>query len=117
MLACLKIKTILTCLYDLCLAGPVVESILRQAAERPQPGPQRQDDVGLRDCLHGGLGALVSERAHPVGVGAREGVVVQVGGADGGGEGLREGGHGEDAVGAAHGHAAACIDIGRANFA
>ena len=50
-------------LDDLRVLRPVVDAVLRQRAERPEPRAERQHDVGLRDELHRGLGALIAERA------------------------------------------------------
>ena len=65
-------------LDDLGVLRPVVEAVLRQRAEGAEPGAERQHDVGLGDDLHGGLGALVAERAAPQRVVGGEAVVVQV---------------------------------------
>ena len=65
-------------LDDLGLFGPVVHAVLGQGAKRPHARAQRHHHVGLGDQLHGGLGALVTQRACPQRVAGREGVVAQI---------------------------------------
>ena len=67
-------------LHDLGGLGEVVDVVLRQGAEVGQPGAHGQDDVGLLQDAHGGLGAHVAYGAGPQRMVAGEGVVVQVGG-------------------------------------
>ena len=52
-------------LDDLGVLRPVVESVLRQRAERAEPRAEREDDIGLRDQLHRRLRALIAERPAP----------------------------------------------------
>ena len=59
-------------LDDLRVLRPVVEAVLRQRAERPEPRAERQHHVGLRDQLHRRLRALVAERAAPQRMARRE---------------------------------------------
>ena len=65
-------------LDDLRARRPVLESMLRQGAERTEARAQGEHDVRLRDQLHRGLRALIAERAAPQRVRSRERVVVQV---------------------------------------
>ena len=52
-------------LDDAGVLGPVIQPVLRQGAEGPEPRAQRQHHVGLGQELHAGLGALVAQRAAP----------------------------------------------------
>ena len=69
-------------LDDLGVGRPIVDVVLGQRAERAETGAQREHDVGLGDCLHRRLRALIAERAHPQVMVGRERVVVQIGRAD-----------------------------------
>ncbi len=97
-------------LDDLGVLGPVVDAVLRQSAERPQPGAQRQHHVGLGDDAHRGLGALIAERTAGQLVAGRERIVVEIAGDDRRRQPLRERPRLGDAVG--HDHAAAGDDHG-----
>ena len=52
--------------------------MLRQRAEGSEARAEREHHIGLGDDLHGGLGALIAERAAPQRVIGGEAVVVQV---------------------------------------
>ena len=65
-------------LDDLGVFGPVVHAVLRQGAERTQARAERYHHVGFADELHARLAALVTERAAPLRVAGRKGVVVLV---------------------------------------
>ena len=65
-------------LDDFRLPRPVVEPVLRQGAERTEPGPQRQNHIGLGDQLHRCLGSLIPERAGPQPMVGREAVIVEI---------------------------------------
>ena len=67
-------------LDDAGVLGPVIQPVLRQGAEGPEPRAQRQHHVGLGQELHAGLGALVAQRAAPQRMARRKGVVVQIAG-------------------------------------
>src|SRR3546814_4017689 len=65
-------------LDDRRLLRPVVDAVARQRREGIEPRAQRQHHVSPRDQLHGGLGAVVAERAGKERMRAGEGVVVLV---------------------------------------
>ena len=52
-------------LDDLGVLRPVVEPVLGQGAERPEPRAERQHHIGLGDELHRRLRALIAERPAP----------------------------------------------------
>src|SRR2546430_10635078 len=69
------------CIRDLTVTGVqtcALPILLRQRAEGSEARAQREHHVRLRDQLHGGLRALITQRAGGQGVGGRERVVVQV---------------------------------------
>ena len=66
-------------LDDLGVGWPVVHIVLWQCAERAEASTERNDDIGLGDQAHSGLGPLVPEWANPLRMRCGERVVVQVG--------------------------------------
>ena len=66
-------------LDDLRVLRPVVEPVLRQRAERPKPGSERQHDIGLGDELHRRLRSLIAERPAPQRMVGGERIVVEIG--------------------------------------
>ena len=95
-------------LDDLGVLGPVVDAPLRQGAEAAEAGADGEDHVGLGDEPHGGLRALVAERADGELVAARVRVGVHVRGGD---RRVQQPGHTAYLVGAgAVGHAGAGDD-------
>ncbi len=98
---------------------PIVEPVLRQRAKRPEARAQREHHVRLRDELHGGLRALITEGADGQGVRGRERIVVQVAVAHGRAECVRKvdrlgrGARRDDsAAGDDHRKARACQQVG-----
>ena len=65
---------------------PVIHAVLRQRAERAEPGAECEHDVRLRDQLHARLRALIAERPAPERMARGEAVIVQIAGHDGGAE-------------------------------